>query len=77
LTPKDYEVGLRKHRQSANSDATAQSLNITVPIPFDSTSKPAEIHRVLQSKHEGRIMRGKAVDRDSAAKLEQAEANDL
>ena len=61
IDPKDYEVAVAQAQANlANAEATAQSLNITVPITSVNTTSQAEIYGVGYRKHPSGNHRGAA-----------------
>src|SRR5262252_10995446 len=78
IDPKDYEVAVAKARADlANAEATAKSLNITVPITSVNTSSQL---RSAESDVENATAGIAAAEKQLAAahaQVEQAEANDV
>jgi membrane fusion protein (multidrug efflux system) len=78
IDPKDYEVAVDKARADlASAEATAQSLNINVPITSVNTSSQLSFsHSDVENAHAGIIAAEKQLGA-AHAQLEQAEANDV
>lgn len=78
IDPKDYEVAVAQARANlANAEATAQSLNITVPITSVSTSSQLKFTASdIENAKAGVIAAEKQLTA-AHAQLEQAEANDV
>ena len=78
IDPKDYEVAVAKARADlANAEATAQSLNITVPITSVNTSSQlSSQHPVIENATAGIIAAEKQLAA-AHAQVEEAEANDV
>ena len=78
IDPKDYEVAVDKARADLDSaEATAQSLNINVPITSVNTSSQLSFsHSDVENAHAGIIAAEKQLGA-AHAQLEQAEANDV
>ncbi len=78
IDPTDYEVAVAQARANlANSEATAQSLNITVPITSVNTSSQLKFTASdIENAKAGVIAAEKQLTA-AHAQLEQAEANDV
>ncbi len=78
IDPRDYEVAVDKaHADLANSEATAQSLNVTVPITSVNTSSQLRFAASdVDSANAGIIAAEKQLAA-AAAQVAQAEANDV
>jgi membrane fusion protein, multidrug efflux system len=78
IDPKDYEVAVAQARANlANAEATAQSLNITVPITSVSTeSQLAFTESDVENSNAGVVAAQKQLVA-AQAQVEQAEANDV
>jgi membrane fusion protein (multidrug efflux system) len=78
IDPKDYEVAVAQAAANlASAEATAQSLNITVPITSVSTSSQLRFSASdVESAHAG-IIAAEHQLTAAHAQLEQAEANDV
>ena len=78
IDPKDYEVAVAQARGNlANAEATAQSLNITVPITSVSTqSQLTSTASDVDSARAGIVAAEKQLSA-AHAQVEQAEANDV
>ncbi len=78
IDPKDYEVAVAQARANlANAEATAQSLNITVPITSVSTqSQLSSTASDIENGKAGIIAAEKQLIA-AHAQVEQAEANDV
>lgn len=78
IDPKDYEVALAQARASlASAEATAQSLNITVPITSVNTSNQLKVSTSDVENASAGIIAAEAQLTAARAQLEQAEANDV
>jgi len=78
IDPKDYEVALAQARANlANSEATAQSLNITVPITSISTSSQLKFASSDVENANAGIVAAEKQLLAARAQVEQAEANDV
>jgi len=78
IDPRDYEVAVDRARADlANAEATAQSLNINVPITsVNTTSQIASAASDVESANAGIIAAEKQLAA-ARAQVEQAEANDV
>ena len=78
IDPRDYQVAVDKARADlANAEATAQSLNITVPITSVSTSSQVTVTSSdIENANAGIIAAQKQLAA-AHAQVEQAEANDV
>jgi len=78
IDPKDYEVAAEQAKANlANAEATAQSLNITVPITSVSTSSQLKFSASdIENTKAGAIAAERQLSA-AHAQLEQAEANDV
>jgi membrane fusion protein, multidrug efflux system len=78
IDPKDYEVAVAQARANlANAEATAQSLNITVPITSISTTSQISVTSSdIDNANAGIIAAEKQLVA-AHAQLEQAQANDV
>jgi membrane fusion protein, multidrug efflux system len=78
IDPKDYEVAVAQAQANlANAEATAQSLNITVPITSVNTSSQLKFAASgIEDANAGVIAAQRQVTA-THAQLEQAEANDV
>src|SRR5215469_12048015 len=78
IDPKDYQVAVDKARADlANAEATAKSLNITVPITSVSTlSQLKSATSDVENANAGIIAAEQQLDA-ARAQLEEAEANDV
>ncbi len=78
IDPKDYEIAVTQAQANlANAEATAQSLNITVPITSVSTSSQLKFTTSdVENSNAGIIAAEKQLTA-AHAQLEQAEANDV
>jgi membrane fusion protein (multidrug efflux system) len=78
IDPKDYEVAVaRAQANLANTEATAQSLNITVPITSVNTSSQLKFAASgIEDAYAGVIAAERQVTA-AHAQLEEAEANDV
>jgi len=78
IDPKDYEVAVEQAQANlANSEATAESLNITVPITSVSTSSQLSFSTSDVQNASAGISVADAQLIAAHAQLEQAEANDV
>src|SRR5580704_15649498 len=78
IDPKDYEVAVAQAQANlANAEATAQSLNITVPITSVNTSSQLKFTASgIEDANAGAIAAERQLSA-AHAQLEQAEANDV
>ena len=78
IDPKDYEVALAQARANlANSESTAQSLNITVPITSISTASQLQFASSDVENSNAGIVAAEKQLLAAHAQVEQAEANDV
>jgi membrane fusion protein (multidrug efflux system) len=78
IDPKDYEVALAQAKAAlANSEATAQSLNITVPITSVSTESQLKFASSDVENASAGITAAEKQLAAAHAQVEQAEANDV
>ena len=78
IDPKDYEVAVNQARANlANAEATAQSLNITVPITSVSTSSQLTFTASDVENARAGIIAAEKQLIAAHAQVEQAEANDV
>ncbi|HEX8800096.1 MAG TPA: HlyD family secretion protein [Terriglobales bacterium] len=78
IDPKDYEVAVNQARANlANAEATAQSLNITVPITSVSTSSQLTFTASDVENARAGIIASEKQLVAAHAQVEQAEANDV
>lgn len=78
IDPKDYEVAVNQARANlANAEATAQSLNITVPITSVSTSSQLTFTASDVENARAGIIAAEKQLVAAHAQVEQAEANDV
>jgi membrane fusion protein (multidrug efflux system) len=78
IDPKDYEVAVEQAQANlVNAEATAESLNITVPITSVSTSSQLSFSTSDVSNASAGISAADAQLTSAHAQLEQAEANDV
>jgi membrane fusion protein (multidrug efflux system) len=78
IDPKDYEVAVEQAQASlASAEATAQSLNITVPITSVNTSSQLRVSTSDVENSNAGIIAADAQLIAAHAQLEQAEANDV
>src|SRR5260370_5017291 len=78
IDPKDYEVAVAKARADlANAEATAKSLNITVPIPSVNTSSQLRSAVSDVSNATSGIVAAEKQLAAAQAQVQQAEANDV
>jgi membrane fusion protein (multidrug efflux system) len=78
IDPKDYEVAVEQAQANlANAEATAQSLNITVPITSVSTSSQLRFADSDVENANAGIIAAERQLTAAHAQLEQAEANDV
>jgi membrane fusion protein (multidrug efflux system) len=78
IDPKDYEVAVAQARANlANAEATAQSLNITVPITSISTSSQISVTASDIDNANAGITAAEKQMTAAHAQLEQAQANDV
>ena len=78
IDPKDYEVAVNQARANlANAEATAQSLNITVPITSVSTSSQLTFTASDVENARAGIIGAEKQLVAAHAQVEQAEANDV
>ncbi len=78
IDPKDYEVAVEQaHASLASAEATAQALNITVPITSVSTSSQLKVSTSDVENSNAGITAAEAQLVAAHAQLEQAEANDV
>jgi membrane fusion protein (multidrug efflux system) len=78
IDPKDYEVALAQARANlANSESTAQSLNITVPITAISTASQLQFASSDVENSNAGIVAAEKQLLAAHAQVEQAEANDV
>jgi membrane fusion protein (multidrug efflux system) len=78
IDPKDYEVAVNQARANlANAEATAQSLNITVPITSVSTSSQLRFAASDVENARAGIVAAEKQLVAAHAQVEQAEANDV
>jgi membrane fusion protein (multidrug efflux system) len=78
IDPKDYEVAVEQAQGNlASAEATAQSLNITVPITSVSTSSQLKFSASDVENSNAGIIAAEQQLTAAHAQLEQAEANDV
>ena len=78
IDPKDYEVALAQARANlANSESTAQSLNITVPITSISTASQLQFASSDVENANAGIVAAEKQLLAAHAQVEQSEANDV
>src|SRR5262249_44947261 len=78
IDPKDYEVAVSKARADlANAEATAKSLNITVPITSVNTSSQLRFAASDVENARAGIVAAEKQLAAARAQVEQAEANDV
>jgi len=78
IDPKDYEVAVEQAQANlASAEATAESLNITVPITSVSTSSQLSFSASDVQNANAGIMAAEAQLTAAQAQLQQAEANDV
>jgi membrane fusion protein (multidrug efflux system) len=78
IDPQDYEIAVDKARADlANAEATAQSLNITVPITAVSTSSQLTVSASDVENAGAGIIAAEKQLAAAHAQLEEAEANDM
>ena len=78
IDPKDYEVAVAQARANlANAEATAQALNIAVPITSVNTSNQLKVSTSDIENANAGILAAQAQLTAARAQLEQAEANDV
>jgi membrane fusion protein (multidrug efflux system) len=78
IDPKDYEVAAAQARAAlANSEATARSLGITVPITFVTTSSQIRGAEADVANSQAGIANAEKQAEAARANLAQAEANDI
>jgi membrane fusion protein, multidrug efflux system len=78
IDPKDYEVAVAQAKADlASAEATAQALNITVPITSVSTSSQLTSSTSEVANSNAGILAAEAQLAAAHAQLEQAEANDV
>ncbi len=78
IDPKDYEVAVEQAQANlASAEATAQSLNITVPITSVSTSSQLKFTTSDVENSNAGIIAAERQLTAAHAQLEQAEANDV
>jgi len=78
IDPKDYEVAVAKARADlANAEATAKSLNITVPITSVNTSNQLKFAASDVENARAGIVAAEKQLAAARAQVEQAEANDV
>jgi len=78
IDPKDYEVAVAQARANlANAEATAQALNIAVPITSVNTSNQLKVSTSDVENANAGILAAQAQLTAARAQLEQAEANDV
>jgi membrane fusion protein (multidrug efflux system) len=78
IDPKDYEVAVEQAQANlASAEATAESLNITVPITSVSTSSQLSFSSSDVQNASSGIIAAEAQLTAAHAQLEQAEANDV
>jgi membrane fusion protein (multidrug efflux system) len=78
IDPKDYEVAVAQAQANlANSEATAQSLNITVPITSVNTSSQLKFTASDIGNATAGVIAAERQLAAAHAQLEQAEANDV
>jgi len=78
IDPKDYEVAVEQAQASlASAEATAESLNITVPITSVSTSSQLSFSASDVQNADAGIVAAEAQLTAAHAQLQQAEANDV
>ena len=78
IDPKDYEVAVEQAQANlASAEATAESLNITVPITSVSTSSQLRFSTSDVENANAGIIAAEAQLTAAHAQLEQAEANDV
>jgi membrane fusion protein (multidrug efflux system) len=78
IDPKDYEVGVAKARaELANAEATAKSLNISVPITSVNTTSQLKSAASDVSNATAGIITAEKQLGAAHAQVEQAEANDV
>src|SRR5215467_3921878 len=78
IDPKDYEVAVAKARADlANAEATAKSLNITVPITSVNTSSQLRFAASDVENARAGIVAAEKQLAAAHAQVEQAEANDV
>jgi membrane fusion protein (multidrug efflux system) len=78
IDPKDYEVGVAQARANlANAEATAQALNISVPITSVNTASQLKVTASDVANSNAGIIAAEKQAAAAHAQLEQAEANDV
>lgn len=78
IDPKDYEVAVAQAQANlANAEATAQSLNITVPITTINTSSQLSFTAADVTNADAGIAAAEQQLAAARAQLEQAQANDV
>jgi membrane fusion protein (multidrug efflux system) len=78
IDPKDYEVAVAQARASlASAEATAQSLNIAVPIASVNTASQLKVSASDVENADAGIIAAQAQLTAARAQLEQVEANDV
>jgi membrane fusion protein, multidrug efflux system len=78
IDPKDYEVAVAQAKANlASAEATAQSLNITVPITSVNTSSQLKYTASDVDSSSAGIIAAEKQQTAAHAQLEQAEANDV
>ena len=78
IDPKDFEVAIEQAKANlASAEATAQSLNITVPITSVSTSSQLRVSTSDVENANAGIVAAEKQLTAAQAQLEQAEANDV
>jgi membrane fusion protein, multidrug efflux system len=78
IDPKDYEVAVAQAKANlANAEATARSLNVTVPITFVNTASQLESTASDVANSNAGIIAAEKQAAAAHAELEQAEANDV
>src|ERR1700692_1868716 len=78
IDPKDYEVAVAQAQANlSNAEATAQSLNITVPITSVNTSSPLRFTASRIEDSQAGIIAAERQLTAARAQVEQVEANDV
>jgi membrane fusion protein (multidrug efflux system) len=78
IDPKDYEVAVAQaHANLASAEATAQSLNLTVPVTSSDTASQTKVTASDVANSDAGVIAAEKQAEVAHAQLEQAEANDV
>jgi membrane fusion protein (multidrug efflux system) len=78
IDPKDYEVAVAQAQANlASAEATAQSLNLTVPVTSSDTASQTKVTASDVANSDAGVIAAEKQAEVAHAQLEQAEANDV